>query len=112
MSNNNGIVVCQKTLSMVIILPKEGDLDAVKKGIEEELQIDTGDPFIMMGYTKEAGGAEFGSYGRRWCIEITINASEENDFFDILRHFCKERGIAFNEKGVDPFEGRHSLFGS
>ncbi len=89
----------------------KNNLGKIKKAIEEEFQINTGNPFIPIAYTKESNGnIDFGSYGRRWCIRVVIDASKEDAFLDLLCRFCEERGVAFNEKGKDPFEGRHPLF--
>lgn len=110
MANNKGIVIYRKALLIGIMLPEDGDLDDVKKKIEEELHVDTGDLFIPTMYTKEAGGnIDFGSYGRRWCIRVTIDTSEEEDFLNRLRCFCEKYNIVLNEKGADPFEGRHPM---
>jgi hypothetical protein len=111
MPNNKGIVIFQKTLSIKIMLPEQSDLDDIKKKMEEELHVNTGDSFIPIMYTKEArGNIDFGSYGRRWCIEVVIDASKEEDFLNLLRSFCKKYGIALNERGAHPFEGRHYIF--
>lgn len=111
MSNNKGMVIYQKTLSIKIMLPEQGDLGDIKEKIEKELHVDAGDLFLPIAYTKESGGnVDFGSYGRRWCISVTIDASKEEGFINLLRHFCKEHDIVFNEKGAGPFEGRHPIF--
>lgn len=110
MANNKGMVIFRKTLSIGIMLPQDRNLDDIKKKIEEELHVATGDlrqPYML---TKETGGnVDFGSYGPRWYIIVTIDASEEEDFLERLRRFCKKHGILLNEEGTDPFEGRHSV---
>ena len=111
MSNNKGMVIYRRTLSIKIMLPEQGDPDDIKKKIEEELHVDAGDLFLPIAYTKESGGnVDFGLYGPRWCISVTIDASKEEGFFNLLRHFCKKHGIVLNEKGADPFKERHSIF--
>ena len=110
MSNNRGMVIYGKTLSMKIMLPEGGGLDDIEKKIEEELHVATGDLRKSYMLTKEAGGnVDFGSYGPRWHINVTVDAPEEEDFLERLRRFCKKHGILLNEEGTDPFEGRHSV---
>lgn len=111
LENNAGIIVYGKTVSMTIMLPEKGDIDDIKKKMEEELKIYTGEVFIPFMYTKEAGGdIDFGSYGRRWCIRVNIDASKEESFFALLRDFCKKYNIVLNEKGDSPFKGLHHIF--
>lgn len=109
--NTGGMVIFSKTVSINIMLPEQGDLSDIKKKMEEELHIDAGNLFLPMAYTKEAqGGVDFGSYGRRWCIKVSMDVSKEEGFINLLRHFCKKHNLTLNENGLSPFEGRHSVF--
>ena len=104
------MIVYGRTVSMTIMLPEKGDMGDIKKRMGEELKVDTGDLFIPLMHTKESGGdVDFGSYGRRCCIRVSIDASKEESFFVSLRDFCKRYDIALNQKGDSPFKGLHYI---
>jgi hypothetical protein len=98
--DNNGMIVLEKkkTTTLTIALPKEGDIEATRILMEQKLEIDVGDLFVPFKYDDNApSGVNFGPLGRRWCVKIIINSSDEENFYLRLREFCKKYNIVLNE---------------